>query len=242
MAQRRMLSLKIIDTDIFMDMPLSAQTLYFHLVMRADDDGFVGNKKKIIRMVGCNDDDLRILESKQYVIPFASGVAVITHWKIHNLIRSDRYTATIYTDEKDLLMSYQGSYQLSYQTATTGVTDGSTTGIPQVRLGKNRLGKDSKNPPNPQRGKVSLDYDFIEEEEWRELYRYWSQNKKSPYRKQAGLEAGFRKLHTLSGSNLEKAVKIVDQSLANNWVGIFELKEIGGEDLELKRRRILDAV
>lgn len=223
-----MVSLKIIDTDMFMDMPLSAQALYLHLVMRADDDGFIGNQKKIVRMVGCNDDDLKILETKQFVIPFASGVTVITHWKVHNLIRSDRYTETIYVEEKAQLMSYQGSYQLSYQMDT------------QVRLGKVRVGKDSKNPPTPRGG--GLNYDFIEEEEWKKLYRFWSSNKKSPYRKQAGLEAGYRKLHVLSVSNLEKATKIVDQSLANNWAGIFELQAEGGEDPEVKRRRILDAI
>lgn len=100
-----------------------------------------------------------------------------------------------------------------------------------------------KKPPNPLRGGKGLNYDFIEDEEWRKLYRFWAGNKKSPYRKQAGLEAGYRKLHILSTSNLEKATQIVDQSLANNWAGIFELK-VGesGEDPEVKRRRILDAI
>ena len=100
MAQRRMVSLKVTDTDLFLDMPLSTQALYFHLITRADDDGFFANPKKIMRMISCTEDDLKILMSKEFVIPFESGVCVIKHWKIHNLIRSDRYNETIYKVEK----------------------------------------------------------------------------------------------------------------------------------------------
>lgn len=103
MAQRRMVSLKVIDTDIFLDMPLSTQALYFHLITRADDDGFIANHNKIMRMIGSNNDDMKILLSKEFIIPFESGVCVIKHWKIHNLIRSDRYNETIYKIEKDSL-------------------------------------------------------------------------------------------------------------------------------------------
>ena len=103
MAQRRMVSLKVTDTDIFLDMPLSTQALYFHLITRADDDGFFANPKKIMRMISCTEDDLKILMSKEFVIPFKSGVCVIKHWKIHNLIRSDRYSETIYKVEKESL-------------------------------------------------------------------------------------------------------------------------------------------
>ncbi len=100
MAQRRMVSLKVTDTDVFLDMPLSTQALYFHLITRADDDGFFGNPKKIMRMINCSEDDLKILMAKEFVIPFEDGICVIKHWKIHNLIRSDRYTETIYKEEK----------------------------------------------------------------------------------------------------------------------------------------------
>ena len=90
MAERRMFSKLIIDSDMFLDMPLSTQALYFHLSMRADDDGFVNNPKKIQRMIGCNDDDLKVLITKKFIIPFESGICVIKHWKIHNYIRNDR--------------------------------------------------------------------------------------------------------------------------------------------------------
>lgn len=104
MADKRMFSKTIIDSDMFLDMPLSAQCLYFHLAMRADDDGFVNNPKKIQRMIGSNDDDLRILMLKQFIIAFETGVVVIKHWKIHNYIQKDRYRATINQSEKQLLI------------------------------------------------------------------------------------------------------------------------------------------
>ena len=100
MAERRMFAKTIIDSDAFLDMPLSSQALYFHLSMRADDDGFINNPKKIQRMIGGSDDDLKLLVLKRFVIPFESGVCVIKHWMIHNYIRSDRYKETVYQEEK----------------------------------------------------------------------------------------------------------------------------------------------
>jgi len=132
MANKRMFSLKIVDTDIFLDMPLSAQNLYFHLNMRADDDGFIANHKKIMRMIGCNDDDMKILLTKDFIIPFQSGVCVIKHWKIHNYIAKDRYHETIYIEEKETLEEHKnGMYTKCIQ-----VVDKMNT---QSSLGKTRL-------------------------------------------------------------------------------------------------------
>lgn len=100
MAERRMFSKTIIDSDTFLDMPLSTQALYFHLSMRADDDGFINNPRKIQRSIGATDDDLKLLIAKQFTIPFESGVVVIKHWRLHNYIQKDRYKPTIYQDEK----------------------------------------------------------------------------------------------------------------------------------------------
>lgn len=99
MAERRMFSLKIVDSDAFLDLPLSAQALYFHLGMRADDDGFVNNSKRIQRMVGANEDDLKMLIAKRFVLVFHSGVIVIKHWRMNNLLRKDRHIPTQYQDE-----------------------------------------------------------------------------------------------------------------------------------------------
>jgi hypothetical protein len=98
-----MFSQNIIDSDAFLDMPLSTHALYFHLAMRADDDGFVNNPKKIMRMIGANEDELNVLSAKKFILNFESGIIVIKHWKIHNYIRSDRYNETTYKIEKSTL-------------------------------------------------------------------------------------------------------------------------------------------
>lgn len=103
MAERRMFAKTIIDSDAFIDMPLSTQALYFHLSMRADDDGFINNPKKIQRMIGAADDDIKVLITKKFIIPFESGIVVIKHWKIHNYIQKDRYKPTMYLEEKSML-------------------------------------------------------------------------------------------------------------------------------------------
>ena len=111
MADKRMFSLKIVDSDLFLDMPLSSQCLYFHLSMRADDDGFVNNPKKIIKIIGANEDDLKILIAKGFVIVFEQGIIVITHWKINNFIRKDRYKPTLYENEvQSLSQTKNGMY------------------------------------------------------------------------------------------------------------------------------------
>lgn len=103
MAEKRMFTQKIIDSDAFLDMPLSTQALYFHLNMRADDDGFVNNPKKLQRYIGAGDDDLKLLLAKRFVIGFESGVIVIKHWRMHNTLRRDRYSPTQYQEELALL-------------------------------------------------------------------------------------------------------------------------------------------
>lgn len=99
MAEKRMFTQKIIDSDAFLDMPLSTQALYFHLNMRADDDGFINNPKRIQRTIGASEDDLKLLIAKRFVICFESGVIVIKHWRMHNTLRKDRYSPTQYQDE-----------------------------------------------------------------------------------------------------------------------------------------------
>jgi len=114
MAERRMFAKSIIDSDAFLDMPLSAQALYFHLSMRADDEGFINNHRKIQRMIGASEDDFKILIAKNFVILFESGVIVIKHWKIHNYIRSDRLISTNYQEEKNLLeVKENGAYTIT---------------------------------------------------------------------------------------------------------------------------------
>lgn len=152
MAERRMFCKSVIDSDTFSDMPLTTQALYFHLGMRADDDGFVNNPKKIQRSIGATVDDLKLLAAKGFIIPFESGVVVVTHWKIHNYIRKDRYNSTRYFNEmSQLTIDESGQYLISPVSNMDAacirpVSEMDTNGIPnvdqrltQVRLDKDRL-------------------------------------------------------------------------------------------------------
>lgn len=124
MANKRMFSLTVVDSDAFLDMPLSTQALYFHLCMRADDDGFVNNPKKIQRVVRATEDDLRVLMTKQFVIPFESGVLVIKHWKVHNVIRKDMHKDTLCTEEQALLIEDKsGTYHVRNELVTDTVQE-----------------------------------------------------------------------------------------------------------------------
>ena len=100
MANRRMFSLDVVDTDKFLDMPATSQCLYFHLGMRADDEGFVSSPKRITKLVNCASDDLNVLVSRGYVLPMGDGVVVLTHWKMNNYIQSDRYKPSVYQEER----------------------------------------------------------------------------------------------------------------------------------------------
>lgn len=111
MANKRMFTMKIVDSDAFLDMPLSAQCLYFHLNMRADDDGFVSNPRKIMRIISANENDLTILFAKRFILGFEDGVIVIKHWRMHNTISQNRYHETAFKEEKSaLLLKPNGSY------------------------------------------------------------------------------------------------------------------------------------
>lgn len=154
MAERRMFSKSVIWCDMFLEMPLSSQALYMHLNMSADDDGFVGNPKTILRMIGASEDDFKILVTKGFVIVFESGIIVITHWKRNNYIQKDRYKGTIYKDEKSYLnISNNNLYEKTERICIQNVSDLDT----QDRIGKDRLDKGSidkgrgeeESPPPP---------------------------------------------------------------------------------------------
>ena len=153
MAERRMFAKTIIDSDAFLDMPMSAQALYFHLGMRADDDGFVNAPRKIQRTVGASEDDLRLLVAKRFILVFDSGVIVIKHWRIHNYIQKDRYKPTLYKNEMETLMLNDNNAYTERNRSIpeyTQVHDSTRECIQDVskmetqdRLGKESIGKDS---------------------------------------------------------------------------------------------------
>ena len=169
MAGRRMMAKSVIENDHFMDMPMSSQCLYFHLLLRADDDGFIKNPSAIRREVGCGEDDMKLLVAKQFILPFDTGVIVIRHWKIHNYIRKDMYHPTECQAERGLLTG--GADKTAYapkegvqiqgrnvivtdslqdcngivtdtsQACNDHVTDSSRSCAEPVSIGKVRLGK-----------------------------------------------------------------------------------------------------
>ena len=222
-----MFSMKIIDTDLFLDMPSSSQLLYFHLAMRADDDGFIASPKKIVKMVNCSDDDLKILVAKQFVIPFDSGICVIKHWRIHNYIQKDRYTETMYLIEKSTLASDEnGTYNIMDTDRIQDVHKVDT----QVRLGKDRLeeGKDSleKGKPSKETIKTLVDayasdggelnkalYDFIE-------MRKTIKKQLTP----RALKTIITKLDGMATDEYTK-IKILEQSIEHSWQTVYPLKD-----------------
>lgn len=192
MAERRMFAKKIMESDTFLDMAYSAQCLYIFLNMNADDDGFLNNPRKIQRMIGCCDNDMKSLIDNDFIIVFNSGIVVIKHWLIHNLIRKDRYTKTDYSEEMNMLKIEENKmYSLITENVATerqpNDNQMATNGI--RRLGKDRLGKDNINTfaqsdlENPSalnaEPVITLtlqdnnDYAVVEDQlnEWQELYQ-----------------------------------------------------------------------
>ena len=113
MADRRMLSKKITDNDNFLQLSASAQALYLHLNMSADDDGFCSQVAVCMFKAHASTQDLEALLDKRYIYQFENGVVVIKHWKLNNYIKNDRYKKTVYQEEYDLLkVKENGAYTL----------------------------------------------------------------------------------------------------------------------------------
>lgn len=139
-ANRRMFSLQIVDTDAFLEMPTSSQLLYFHLVMRADDEGFVGSPKRILKIIGVQDDDLKILIAKRFVLVFDSGIVVIKHWLIHNTIRMDRLRKTTYQKEKnELILTENKAYTEALQPSGNQLATKCQRKISKDKISKDKL-------------------------------------------------------------------------------------------------------
>lgn len=157
MANKRMFTMKIVDSDAFLDMPLSAQCLYFHLNMRADDDGFIGNPKRIMKIVGAADDDLKLLIAKSFLLTFENGVIVIKHWRMHNTLSKRRYHETQYIDEKGtLLLKKNGSYSL---TSGEPINDSGLLGIFELN-GEQTENKWRTNGEQMENADLDLDLDL----------------------------------------------------------------------------------
>lgn len=207
MAERRMFAKTIIDSDAFLDMPLSTQALYFHLSMRADDEGFINNPKKIQRMVGSSEDDLKLLTAKRFILAFDSGVIVIKHWKLHNYIRSDRFKPTMYLEEKSQLITKENK----------AYSVGMTVGIPesdhldtQVRLGKDRLGKDSKDILSS-----SIEQDDVP---YKEIIDYLNLKTSKSYKHSTSKTKSLIKARWNEGFRVDDFKKVIDNKCFE-WIG-----------------------
>ena len=216
MAERRMFAKTIIDSDAFLEMPQSSQLLYFHLGMRADDDGFVNKPKSIMLICRANDDDMRLLITKKFIIPFDSGVVVIKHWKIHNYIAKDRYSETKYIDEKaSLLFDENNAYTQNDEACIQPVYVLST----QVRLGKDRLGKDNKEKCIKEKLLAMLADACLTDTITNSLSK-WLEYKKFKYE-----EIGFKTLLTITAKKIstfgeQPVIELIDESISSTWKGI----------------------
>lgn len=204
MAERRMMSKKVIHGDHFMDLPATTKVLYFYLMIEADDDGFVNSPKRIQRMIGATDDDASLLIAKKFILSFESGIIVVKHWKMHNYIRSDRYKETSHTEELSTLsLKDNGVYTMD----TVGIPSGS---IGKDRLGEVRLGKDTPKRFNFKQELLNkgVDGDLVED------YLLVRKSKKASNTKTA-----FAKLSSnieKSGMSFNDAIKI---STERSWAG-----------------------
>lgn len=235
MAERRMFAKTIIDSDAFLDMPVTSQLLYFHLSMRADDDGFVNKPKSIMRMIGTKDDDIKLLFAKKFLIPFDSGVVAIKHWKIHNYIRKDTYTETKYKEELSTLeMDENNAYRIA-EPEIIGICDESVTSPSQERdesvdTGKVRIGKDSSGKESIGKRETShtllkrLLPDYIIPPTLADKIAEWvtyKTERKEGYKEQ-GMKSLLRQIENNQLQYGEQAVcNLIDDSMANGWKGII---------------------
>lgn len=254
MAEKRMFSKRVIDTDEFLDMPATAQMLYFHLAMNADDDGFVGKPKTIMRMCRASEDDLTVLLGKQFVISFDTGVIVIRHWRIHNYLRKDTYHPTIYEQEKSMLcLDKSDAYSLDSDDAVTSplrIRDESVTNPSQVRdesVDVDKVSKDKRREDKVREDKKRKEdlfetllpsYQISEPlaDKIREFMRYRKEQHRFTYR-EIGLKSFLRGAEKAEQEHGSIAViKCFDETMRNGWQGVFydKIKKEESKESSLK--------
>lgn len=225
-----MFSLDIVDSDAFLDMPSSTQALYFHLSMRADDDGFVGNPKKIMKICGSQDDDYKLLIAKRFIIVFEKGICVIKHWKIHNYLRKDTYKETRYLEEKKSLEIKDNK---AYTEVRGRVVDGSSTQLREGKVSEDKVSIEREETPAQKMERFII---AVEEEndDWEEIvsrlpagadvelrkfYSYWTEKnstgKKQRWQMEKTFEVNrrlatwFSRAGTFKGQDKPKGKKII---------------------------------
>ena len=210
MAQRRMFNKSVTNSDNFLEMPDSSQNLYFHLSMNADDDGFVDNWKSIMRMTGHKEDDLKVLITKQYVIPFESGVIVIRHWRLNNYLRNDRFTPSNYKEEMGKLTLDDNNV---YQMETNGIPNGNPD---KIRLDKIRLDYKKEN--------IIKEKSYFDNENVNSIFDEFLQLRKKL--KAVNSDRAITLLiNQLNKYDDETKIKMIEQSILNSWKSVYEIKD-----------------
>lgn len=211
-----MFSTEIVTSDAFLDMPTESQLLYFHLGMQADDDGFIGSPKRVMRTLGSSEDSYKLLIAKKFVIQFASGICVVKHWRVNNQLRQDRYHETKYIAEKSqLFVRENGAYTLNPTGALPmpkGYISASGNQLATTRqpsIGKGREGKGSIDTGLPE---------WLDQDSWASWVQYRTDVRKKMTPQTVKLQIKF----------LEKDIKnhkaIIEQSIQNGWTGLFPYK------------------
>ena len=214
MAERRMMAKSIIKSDQFLEMPMSSQLLYFHLLSDADDDGFINAPKSIMRVIGAKEDDMRVLQAKGYTIPFDSGVIIIKHWRIHNSLRKDRYNPNpqLENERKQLVINDRKEYEL----ATTWQPLGNhlaTTGCHSI--GKDSIGKDSIGKATTEKIKA-IEKDAVVDDELSKIAKLYLEN---GFGQASGYTAELLKqaLHEYSFAWGQKALQLTVEQGGKSW-------------------------
>lgn len=226
MAERRMFSKKIIDTDVFLDLPATTQNLYFHLLLRADDDGFITSPKSILRAIRCSEEDLKMLIAKEFILAFQSGVIVLKHWRIHNSIQKDRYRETECPEKAELMLvgnTYEYIQDVSnlYPKCIQNVSNLET----QDRIGKDRLDKDI-NKEKKVTGYKAILSEYTNNDELLDVLQGFIEMRKA--KKKPNTDRAVRmflnKLNELAKDDTAK-IAIVNQSILHGWDSVYPLKD-----------------
>ena len=231
----------IIDSDAFLDMPLSTQALYFHLNMRADDEGFVNKPKMIMRMIGASQNELELLLAKRYLLLFDSGVVVIKHWRIHNYIQKDRFKSTLYQEERDMLGIKENKSYTEVDNLDTKCVQNGDTGKVRLELGKSkvRVNKDIYTPES--------DLKFFNDEDFQEAWVDWMsvRAKKKASKSDRTIKRIIINLKDWSGNDKKACIAILDKSSGAGYSDIYQPKEqtktspfdMGGINFEIEESK-----
>ena len=230
MAEKRMFTQKIIDSDAFLDMPLSTQALYFHLNMRADDDGFVNNPRRIQRTIGASEDDLKLLLAKRFAIGFESGVLVIKHWRMHNTLRKDRYNPTQYQEELALLeVKDNNAYterlvELSEAVATNWQPSGNQLAT-QYSIDKYSIDKESiDSPEEPEEGEENKSEIYVS------IISYLNEKAGTKFKHNTAKTKSAINGRLAEGFELDDFITVIDKKCAD-WMGTDYEKYLRPETL-----------